>query len=475
METVLAKIQQIVWGPVTLFLMTGIGVYYLFQLRFFPILKPKWILRVTIGGLFRKKRQKQGEISPFAATATALAGTLGTGNIVGIATALTTGGAGAVFWMWISAFLGMATKYAEIVLAVHFREKGEQGSYFGGPMYYMEKGLKQKWLGVLFALLCALAAFGIGNATQVNAISQSLQNTFRVDPLVTGIVCVLLAAFVMMGGFKRITKITTTLIPFLAIGYLFFTFWAILSHWERIPAAFESIFRGAFSKDSVRGGVLGITVSKGMRYGFSRGIFSHEAGLGSAPIAHAGADTPSASEQGMWGIFEVFFDTIVMCTATALVILTSGVLKSGADGAALTTMAFAESFGWFSEIFLTISISLFAFATLIGWSYYGEQSVMYLTKSNTVKQGYRFCYLLVILIGAMMELTTVWNISDILNGLMALPNLIALIGLSKTVRTETEKINFDSSRKSLCNFLILGQHCSKKRSCFTYKKENQRK
>ena len=432
------RLQGIVWGPFMLIFMTAIGVFYLFRTGFLPLRKGREVFRATFGELFGKKgKQNSSKISPFEATSTALAGTLGTGNIVGIATALTAGGPGAVFWMWVSAFFGMATKYAEIVLAVHFREKKQNEETVGGPMYYIEKGLGQKWLAVLFAVFCALAAFGIGNATQVNAIAQSVHSTFGVAPLITGIVAAVLAGFVILGGMKRISAITSALIPVLAAGYLIGALAAIALHWKAIPGAFAMIFEEAFSLSSAGGGILGYLSMEAVRFGFSRGIFSNEAGLGSAPIAHAAADTDSPAKQGMWGIFEVFFDTIVMCTITALVILTSGAFGSGLDGADLTASAFSQSFGGFSDFFLSVSIALFAFATLVGWFYYGEKSVEYLTKSRNIQLCYRCAYILVIVFSSVMQLQTVWNISDTLNGLMAVPNLIALLGLSGVVSEET--------------------------------------
>ena len=432
------RLQGIVWGPFMLIFMTAIGVFYLFRTGFLPLRKGREVFRATFGELLGKKgKQNSSKISPFEATSTALAGTLGTGNIVGIATALTAGGPGAVFWMWVSAFFGMATKYAEIVLAVHFREKKQNGETVGGPMYYIEKGLGQKWLAVLFAVFCALAAFGIGNATQVNAIAQSVHSTFGVAPLITGIVAAVLAGFVILGGMKRISAITSALIPILAVGYIAGALLAIALHWEAVPAAFAMIFEEAFSLSSAGGGILGYLSMEAVRFGFSRGIFSNEAGLGSAPIAHAAADTDSPAKQGMWGIFEVFFDTIVMCTITALVILTSGAFGSGLDGADLTASAFSQSFGGFSDFFLSVSIALFAFATLVGWFYYGEKSVEYLTKSRNIQLCYRCAYILVIVFSSVMQLQTVWNISDTLNGLMAVPNLIALLGLSGVVSEET--------------------------------------
>jgi len=433
-------LNDIVWGPVMLALMIGIGLYFSIRTGWLPIRRWKLVWRSTLGGLFQGGNREEGDISPFQASATALAGTMGTGNIVGVATALVAGGAGAVFWMWVSALFGMMTKYAEIVLAVQFRVRNERGEVIGGPMYYIEKGLKQKWLAVLFACFCTLASFGIGNMTQVNAMAQTLHSAFHVDALVTGIVSALLASFVIVGGVTRIAKVTSALIPALSLFYMVGSLLAIGLNWNAVPQAFALIFREAFSLKAAGGGVLGYAFMNALRFGVARGVFSNEAGLGSAPIAHAASKVKSPVEQGMWGIFEVFADTIVVCTLTALVILTSGVFGTeGLDGADLTTAAFAETLGSFAGTFLSVAVTLFAFATLIGWYYYGERSVEYLCKRDGAVKVYRLVYLILILLGAMMELKLVWSISDTLNGLMAIPNLIALVGLSGVVLKTTRE------------------------------------
>lgn len=441
------KINQIIWGPLMLLLLLGIGVYITVRTNFFQLTKWKPIWKFIICSLFEKKKDSQKSISPFQATATALAGTMGTGNIVGIATAITAGGAGAIFWMWVSAFFGMMTKYAEIVLAVKFRTTNQHGELVGGPMYYIEKGLKQKWLAVLFAVFCTLASFGIGNMTQVNAISQTLSTSFGIQPMVVGIVCALLAGLVILGGMKRITSITTALIPVLSIGYMVGCILSLYLNRQNILPAFALILEQAFDWKSAGGGILGYMCMNAVKFGVSRGVFSNEAGLGSAPIAHAASCTENPVKQGMWGIFEVFADTIVVCTLTALVILTSGAyLNPSLDGSDLTTAAFSNTLGDFSGIFLSIAVTLFAFATLISWCYYGEKSVEYLFQSERAIRIYRSIYIILAIVGAVIELKLVWNISDTLNGLMAIPNLIALVSLSGIVIRDT-KNSFRTARQ----------------------------
>lgn len=431
-------VRSVVWGPLMLLLMAFIGLYFTLRTRFFQFTKLGKVLRHTLMG--KREKGAEGTVSPLQATSTALAGTMGTGNIVGIATAITAGGAGAVFWMWVSAFLGMMTKYAEIVLAVKFREKNDAGELVGGPMYYIEKGLGQKWLAVLFAVFCTLASFGIGNMTQVNAISQTLSTSFGIEPLLSGVVCAVLVGFVILGGMKRIAGITSAIVPLLSVFYIAGALAAICFRASALPEAFSMIFSQAFEFRSVGGGVLGYGFSQAVRFGFSRGVFSNEAGLGSAPIAHASSHTEEPAEQGLWGIFEVFADTIVVCTLTALVILTSGVFGTGnLDGADLTAAAFSQSLGKSAGIFLSVSVSLFAFATLIGWCYYGERCVEYLFHSRRAVLYYRSVYVVLIVLGAVMELHLVWDISDTLNGCMAIPNLIAVLGLSGIVLEETKR------------------------------------
>ncbi len=435
-ETILQinkQINDIIWGPAVLILFVAVGAYFSIRTNFLQLTKIKLIWQNTLGSIFKSKNKTLGGISPFAATATALAGTMGTGNIVGIATALALGGVGAIFWMWVSAFFGMMTKYAEIVLAVKYRQKNENGEYIGGPMYYIQNGLNQKIPAILFSIFCVLASYGIGNMTQINSISQSLNNTFNIPYIITGIVIAGVIFAVIIGGVKRIASFTTAIIPILSIFYLVGCAVALALNFEKIPDAFSMIISEAFNMQSLGGGIFGYVMVNAMKYGFSRGVFSNEAGLGSAPIIHAATQNKEPAKQGMWGIFEVFVDTIIVCTLTALVIITSGAMESGENGAALTTLAFESTLGSFAGIFISISITLFAFSTIISWSFYGEKSIEYLWKNKKAVLIYRLSFVLCVVIGAVLELKTVWEISDTLNGFMALSNMYAIILLSKTV------------------------------------------
>lgn len=435
------RLNSIVWGPMMLLLMIFIGIYFTVRLRFFQVRKFKLMIKETIGNMFSKGDKNGDGISPFKSATTALAGTIGTGNIVGVSTALVSGGVGAVFWMWVSSFFGMMTKYAEIVLALHYRQKNDKGKIVGGPMYYIEKGMGQKWLAILFCIFCALAGFGIGNMTQINSMSESLNTAFGVDKLVVGIIVAVIVGLVIIGGVNRIANVTSTIIPIFGVLYVVSALIVIFVNIDKVPYAFEQIFKQAFNIKSVGGGVLGYGMMKAIQYGFSRGVFSNEAGLGSAPIAHSASNAKTEVHQGLWGIFEVFFDTIVMCTLTALVIITTGVLDSDSKGANLTTTAFATVFGNSAFFILSISISLFAFATLIGWCYYGEKSVEYMFKrGKNAVLIYRFIYIILIVVGSVMQLDLVWSISDTMNGLMAIPNLIALVCLSNKVISITKKM-----------------------------------
>ncbi len=442
METIAninSVINSFVWGPYMLILLVGTGIYITFATGFFQVSRIKLWCSKTFGTL-GSKRTAGKNITPFQAVSAALASTVGTGNIAGVATAIVAGGPGAVFWMWVSAFFGMMTKYAEVLLAVHYREKDENGIHFGGPMYYIEKGMKVKWLAVAFALFGAFASFGIGNMTQSNSIAGALQS-FSIPPIATGIVFAVLAGLVIIGGIKRIATVTEKLVPFMAVLYFIGAVVLLVINVAKIPEAFSVIFESAFNVKSVGGGVMGYGIAQAMRYGVARGVFSNEAGLGSAPIAHAASESKNPAEQGLWGIFEVFVDTIVICTLTALIVLTSGLYMSGdLSGAALTASAFESGFGSAGNVFLSVSLICFAFSTIIGWSYYGERCLAYLSKNNkVVTQVYRILFIVSIVVGATLELTLVWNIADTLNGLMAIPNLIAILALSKIIITLTKK------------------------------------
>ncbi len=440
-----ALINSFVWGPYMLVLLVGTGLYITVATGFFQITKIKLWFSKTFGSL-RTKRVSEKNITPFQAVSAALASTVGTGNIAGVATAIVAGGPGAVFWMWVSAFFGMMTKYSEVLLAVHFREKDNNGVHFGGPMYYIEKGMKTKWLAVAFALFGAFASFGIGNMTQSNSIAGALQS-FSIPPIATGIVFAVLSGLVIIGGIKRIATVTEKLVPFMAVLYFLGAIVLLLLNAAKIPDAFSVIFSSAFNIRSVGGGVMGYGIAQAMRYGVARGVFSNEAGLGSAPIAHAASDSKNPAEQGLWGIFEVFVDTIIICTLTALIVLTSGLYTSGdISGAALTAKAFSVGFGSVGNVFLSFSLICFAFSTIIGWSYYGERCLGYLSKNNlNVIRVYRVLFIVSIVVGATLELTLVWNIADTLNGLMAIPNLIAILFLSRTIISITKKYLKDPS------------------------------
>ncbi len=399
--------------------------------KFMPIKKLGHVLKSTIGTL-GKKRDKKSGVTPFQAVSTALAGTIGVGNIAGVSTAITLGGPGAIFWMWISAIFGMATKFAEVTLAVHFREKNKNG-YIGGPMYYIEKGLGIKSLAVVFSVCCVLASFGIGNMTQSNAISSSLEASFGIDNAATGFTVAFIVALVIIGGIGRIVKVTEVVVPFMSILYIVGAVVVIFQNLPHLPQTFSAIFEGAFSPQSAVSGVAGYTVMQSIRYGIARGVFTNEAGLGSASIAHAAADTDSAVKQGFWGIFEVFFDTIIVCTMTAIVVISSGLYSSGLSGTELTQAAFVQSLGRYGGQLLSISIVFFALASILGWYYYGETAIRYLFRKKRAISVYRVMFVAMVIVGAISNLEVIFSISDTFNGLMAIPNLIAIIGLSGIV------------------------------------------
>ncbi|MEG1683119.1 MAG: sodium:alanine symporter family protein [Oscillospiraceae bacterium] len=439
-------VNGIVWGVPMMVLIVGAGIYFTIGTGFLQFRKFGYTMKNTIGKCFKKTEAKAGAVTPFQAMTTALAATVGTGNIAGVAGAIALGGPGAVFWMWVSALFGMATKFSEVTLAIHYRERNAQGDWVGGPMYYIKNGLGKKWtwLAVLFSLFGGLAAFGIGNMTQVNTIASSVSSAIvefipdanvKAIALAVGIIVAVLAALVLLGGLKRIGAVTEKLVPFMAIIYIVGTLAVICTHISHIGTVFQSIFVGAFSPQAFVGGVVGITIGEAIKKGVGRGVFSNEAGLGSAPIAHAAADTDSAVRQGLFGIFEVFADTIVICTLTALTILMSGIpiAYGQAAGAELTISAFTTTFGGkASGIIVAIGITLFATSTILSWGLYGTRCAEFLFGSKAIKP-YQILFILFIVVGATMNLATAWAIADTLNGLMAIPNLIALLALSGTV------------------------------------------
>ena len=439
-------LNNFIWGLPAMICIIGAGLWLTIRTRAIQVRKFGTAMNNTLGRVFEKKTAKDGSISPFQAVCTALAGTVGTGNIAGVAGAVAIGGPGAVFWMWCSAFLGMCTKFSEVVLAIHFREKNAQGEYIGGPMYYIKNGLgaKWKWLASLYALFGVLTVFGTGNATQVNTIVSSIDTALTsfnlidadqvsVMKLMIGIIIALLVSVVLLGGIKRIGQVTEKLVPFMALLYIVLSVGVILLNIQNIPHVFRMIFEGAFSPRAVTGGLVG-SLFISLKKGVSRGIFSNEAGLGTGSIAHACSDTDDAVQQGYFGIFEVFMDTIVICTLTALVILCSGVpVNYGqAAGAELTISGFISTYGNWVSIFTAISMCCFAFSTIISWGLYGSRCVEFILTSKAVKP-FLVVYSLVSIVGATVDLGLLWDIAETFNGMMAIPNLVALFLLSGVV------------------------------------------
>ncbi len=440
-----SKINAIVWGPIMLTLLIGAGLFLSYKTGFLQFRKFFYTMKNTIGSVFKKSQHTKDSsgVSPFQAVATAMAGTIGTGSIAGLATAITAGGPGAVFWMWISALLGMVTKYSEIVLSLHFREKSSEGSYIGGPMYYIQNGLGHgfKWLAALFAFFAMIACLGTGNATQSNSIAVALQSTIGISPIITGAVLTVIVACVILGGMKRIASVNEKLVPCMAVFYVLCSVIVLIINAAKIPAAFELIFREAFNFKAAAGGVGGYGIMAAMHYGFSRGVFSNEAGLGSAPIAHAASSAKDPVKQGLWGMFEVFFTTIIICTCSALVLLTTGLWNTGQyDGAALSIASFNAVIPGIGGIGVTLSTIFFALSTILGWAYYGEVSALYLSNKNfKAVIAYRILYVIIVFVGAVGSLDLIWSISETMNGLMAIPNLIGLLGLCGVVKKLTKE------------------------------------
>ena len=438
-------LNGVVWGWPCLILLVGTGVYYTFRTGFVQFRWFGYIMKNTIGKIFEKKEAGEGSVTPFQAVCTALAATVGTGNIAGVTGAIALGGPGAVFWMWVSALFGMCTKFAEVTLAIHFRERNDKGDWVGGPMYYISKGLGKSWawLGMLFALFGMLAAFGIGNMTQINSIVTSISGTINsftpvnenTVHLVVGIIIAVFSAIVLIGGLQRIGQVTEKLVPFMAVVYIVSALIIFFSHIGSLGAVLRSIFVGAFTPSAIVGGAAGVGISAAIKRGVSRGVFSNEAGLGSAPIAHAAADTDSAVRQGCFGVFEVFADTIVICTLTALAVLMSGTpIEYGqAAGADLTIAAFSTTFGRFGGVIISVGLTLFATSTILSWCLYGTRCAEFVFRSTKVIKPYQVLFCIVIVIGAVTEMQLVWDIADTLNGLMALPNLVGLLVLSPLV------------------------------------------
>ena len=452
-------LNGIAWGPWMLILLVGTGIYLSARMGFLQFRKFGYAMKNTIGRVFTKQTAGKGEVTPFQAVSTALAATVGTGNIAGVTGAIAVGGPGAVFWMWISALFGMVTKYAEVVLAVRYRERNDKGDYVGGPMYYIKNGLGRNWtwLAMVFSLLGALAAFGIGNMTQVNTIATAINTAiaaFGGDPyyseivlfgrmipvssIAIGCIVAIIVAMVLFGGIKRIGSVAEKMVPFMAAVYIICSLGVVLCNLGSIGKIFAMIFQGAFSAEAALGGAFGITIMTTIQKGVGRGVFSNEAGLGSAPMAHAASSESDPVKQGLYGIFEVFMDTIVICTLTALTLLCgveNGVAITWGEsaGAELISASFATVFGdQMGALIIAVGIGLFALSTILSWALYGSRCCEFLLGSRAVTP-YQVLYVLVVVIGATMELELVWNIADTLNGFMAIPNLAALLGLSGVV------------------------------------------
>ena len=452
-------VNGFIWGVPAMICIIGVGLLLSVRTRFIQVRKFGAALKNTIGKIFDKTQAKDGSMSPFQAVCTALAGTVGTGNIAGVAGAIALGGPGAIFWMWCSAFLGMCTKFSEVTLAIHFREKNANGEYVGGPMYYIKNGLSKKWhfLAVLYALFGVLTVFGTGNATQVNTIVSSIHSALHnlhiidgtVDEranLIFGIFIAAFVAMVLLGGIQRIGQVSEKLVPFMAALYVILAIGVVILHISRVPAVFAMIFKSAFTPQAATGGIIG-SMFLSMKKGVSRGIFSNEAGLGTSSIAHACADTNNAVHQGMFGIFEVFMDTIVICTLTGLVILLGApnIVYGQAAGAELTISGFTATYGGWVSIFTAVAMCCFAFSTIIGWGLYGSRCIEFLGGEKLVRP-FLVAYSFVSIIGATINLGLLWDIADTFNGLMAIPNLIALLILSGQVKKLA--IDVDQAEKS---------------------------
>lgn len=452
-------VNGFIWGVPAMICIIGVGLLLSVRTRFIQVRKFGAALKNTIGKIFDKTQAKDGSMSPFQAVCTALAGTVGTGNIAGVAGAIALGGPGAIFWMWCSAFLGMCTKFSEVTLAIHFREKNANGEYVGGPMYYIKNGLSKKWhfLAVLYALFGVLTVFGTGNATQVNTIVSSIHSALHnlhiidgtVDEranLIFGIFIAAFVAMVLLGGIQRIGQVSEKLVPFMAALYVILAIGVVILHINRVPAVFAMIFKSAFTPQAATGGIIG-SMFLSMKKGVSRGIFSNEAGLGTGSIAHACADTNNAVHQGMFGIFEVFMDTIMICTLTGLVILLGApnIVYGQAAGAELTISGFTATYGGWVSIFTAVAMCCFAFSTIIGWGLYGSRCIEFLGGEKLVRP-FLVAYSFVSIIGATINLGLLWDIADTFNGLMAIPNLIALLVLSGQVKKLA--IDVDQAEKS---------------------------
>ena len=443
-QQIFGSVSEFVWGVPLLILLVGTGIYLTILLRgiqFRKLWHSLWL------ALIKRKDDgdNPGDISHFQALMTALAATVGTGNIAGVATAIAVGGPGALFWMWITGLFGMATKYAEAVLAVKYRIKDENGEMSGGPMYYLSRGLGIKWLGVLFAIFASIAAFGIGNMVQSNSVADAVQHSFGISVEITGIILAVATGFVILGGIKSIGKVAEILVPVMVVFYMLAALFVVVIHVDQVPFIISLILKEAFTNTAASGGFAGATVMLTIRMGVSRGVFSNESGLGSAPIAAAAAQTKHPVTQALVSMTQTFIDTIVVCSFTGFAILVSGVLETGQTGVPLTSMAFATALpGNWGGIIVSIGIILFAYSTILGWSYYGEKSLEFLLGRKAIKP-YRVLFVIAVFVGAISKLDIVWAFADIMNGLMAIPNLIGLLGLGGIVAAETK--NYFADKK----------------------------
>ncbi|MGL5646492.1 MAG: alanine/glycine:cation symporter family protein [Clostridium sp.] len=446
MKEFLTAVDNFVWGPPLLIMLVGTGVYLTVKLRVLQVTKLGHALKLV----FSKDTEsdEKGDVSSFGALCTALSATIGTGNIVGVATAIKAGGPGALFWMWIAAFFGMATKYAEGLLAIKYREFNSKGEVKGGPMYYIQNGLNNKWLAKIFAFFGVLVAlFGIGTFAQVNSMSEGMKNSFNIPIVVTAVVVTILVALVTLGGIKRISSVSEKIVPFMAALYIIGVLIVIIFNFGQVPEAISLIVRSAFNPEAVLGGAFGITFMIAMQRGISRGVFSNESGLGSAPIAAAAAKTKEPAKQGLISMTGTFFDTIIICSMTGIVIVLTGMYNSPLDGASLTTAAFEAGFpiAIIGKYIVNIGLIFFAFTTILGWNYYGEKCIEYLFGKKLILP-YKILYIGLVLIGSFLTIDVIFISADIVNGLMAVPNLIALIGLRKVIFEET-KIYLDKLKK----------------------------
>ncbi|WP_060824972.1 alanine/glycine:cation symporter family protein [Sulfurospirillum cavolei] len=439
-EKIVSTLSGIVWGAPMLVLLVGTGIYLTVILKGMQF----WALPHAMKLIFHKEHDGEGEISHFAALMTALAATVGIGNIVGVATAISLGGPGAVFWMWMTGLVGMATKYSEAVLAVKYRQKGHHHGFKGGPMYYLTYGLNMPKLGMAFAIFTALAAFGIGNMTQANAVATILETQMSVPTWVTGVVLLTLTAVVILGGIKSIGRFTSFLVPFMILVYVAVSLVILCMNLDKLPHALSLIFYHAFNPIAAGGGFVGATMAAAIRYGVARGVFSNESGLGSAPIAAAAAKTNDPVRQSLVSMTQTFIDTLVVCTMTALIILISPFWEQGVSPGVITMQSFTMYLGSFGTIVVVLSTALFAYSTILGWSYYGEKAFEYLLGERFIRL-YRVLFIAGVMVGSMMKLEFVWNFSDLMNGMMAIPNLIALLLLSKVISSETNR--YFTSRK----------------------------